>query len=210
MVSFAAFLFGFAAWIFVASFFEWSLHRFVMHRPLGAFVYPFRAHALVHHRIFRADESYHLKNASDKHTIPMAWWNGPVLVLLGATPSIPVSFLLKEWSFSLGAIVLTAVYYIVYEYIHWCMHLPKSRRLEASGLFRRLNGHHLLHHRYMHKNFNVVLPLADLLCGTFLLRAKTRFAQPICPAVPDVQPKDPDAPVLEVIEESGETLEASI
>jgi sterol desaturase/sphingolipid hydroxylase (fatty acid hydroxylase superfamily) len=70
------------------------------------------------------------------------------------------------------------------------MHLPKSRRLERSWLFRRLNGHHLLHHRYMHKNFNVVFPIADLCMGTLRLRSPIRFAQPVCPAVPNVQPRE--------------------
>jgi sterol desaturase/sphingolipid hydroxylase (fatty acid hydroxylase superfamily) len=69
------------------------------------------------------------------------------------------------------------------------MHLPKKRHVERSGIFFRLNGHHLLHHRYMGKNFNVVLPLADLCLGTLLLRSKVAFAQPRGPAVPDVQPK---------------------
>ena len=53
----------------------------------------------------------------------------------------------------------------------------------------RLNGHHLLHHRYMGKNFNVVLPLADLCCCTLLLRSRVAFAQAQGPSVPDVQPK---------------------
>ena len=70
------------------------------------------------------------------------------------------------------------------------MHLPKTRRLEKSWVFYRLNGHHLLHHRYMHKNFNVVFPLADLLLGTLMPRAKTRFAQARGPSVPDVQPQE--------------------
>jgi hypothetical protein len=42
----------------------------------------------------------------------------------------------------------------------------------------------------MHKNFNVVLPLADVLLGTFLGRAKIQFAQPKNPAVPNVQPTE--------------------
>ena len=54
--------------------------------------------------------------------------------------------------------------------------------------FFRLNGHHLLHHRYMGKNFNVVLPLADLCLGTFILRSKVAFPQAQGPAVPNVQP----------------------
>lgn len=171
-----------------ASFFEWTLHRFVMHRPVGPFTYPFRAHALIHHRIFRADHSYHLVDEKDKETIPMAWWNGPVLVLLCALPFAGAAWFLGQWGLLVGAAVTMCAYYGVYEYLHWCMHLPRKRALERSGLFFRLNGHHILHHRYMHKNFNVVLPLADLLLGTLLIRSKVHFAQPIGPSVPDLQP----------------------
>ncbi len=188
MSSLFLFLTAFSIWLIVSSFFEWTLHRFVMHKPVGSFDYPFKAHAVVHHNIFKADHTYHLINPSDKATIPMAWWNGPVLVFLAALPMIPFALFFKSWSLYFGAFCSTGVYYCVYEYIHWCMHLPKSRRLERSWIFRRLNGHHLLHHRYMHKNFNVVLPMADLILGTLRVRANTRFAQPQCPAVPDVQP----------------------
>ncbi len=69
-----------------ASFFEWALHRYFMHRPVGKFDYAFRAHALVHHQTFKADHTYHLINEEDKHTIPMAWWNGPVLISVGMIP----------------------------------------------------------------------------------------------------------------------------
>jgi sterol desaturase/sphingolipid hydroxylase (fatty acid hydroxylase superfamily) len=69
------------------------------------------------------------------------------------------------------------------------MHLPKKRHVERSGIYFWLNGHHLLHHRYMNKNFNVVMPLADLLLGTMRLRSKIAFPQPQGPAVPNVQPK---------------------
>jgi sterol desaturase/sphingolipid hydroxylase (fatty acid hydroxylase superfamily) len=69
------------------------------------------------------------------------------------------------------------------------MHVPRKRNLERSGIFFRLNGHHLLHHRYINKNFNVVLPLADLCLGTLLLRSKVKFRQARSP-VPDVQPRD--------------------
>ena len=90
----------------------------------------------------------------------------------------------------LGSFLAVAAYYGVYEYIHWCMHLPKKRNVERSWIFYRLNGHHLLHHRYMHKNFNVVLPLADLLTGTLMLRSKVCFAQALGPRVPNVQPRN--------------------
>ena len=180
---------GFVVATVFASFFEWALHKYCMHRPFGKFTYPFERHALIHHDIFKADETYLLKREEDKHTIPMAWWNGPVLVLVGAIPLVAIAWITGRWYFLLGAIPACAAYYGVYEYMHWCMHLPKKRYVERSGIFFRLNGHHLLHHRYMHKNFNVVLPLADLLLGTLLLRAKVHFKQAEGPSIPNVQPR---------------------
>jgi hypothetical protein len=183
------FLAAFAATCVYASFFEWLLHKYIMHRPLLGFKYPFKAHAVVHHQIFRSDHTYHLHNESDKETIPMAWWNGPALVLLACLPFAGLAYMMGQSGIAIGSVVAMGSYYGLYERIHWCMHLPKARRVEKSWLFRRLNGHHLLHHRYMHKNFNVVLPLADMCLGTLLLRSKIKFAQALGPAVPDVQPR---------------------
>ena len=181
---------GFCLAIVYASFFEWLLHRFVMHRPLGSFVYAFRAHTLTHHRIFKADHSYHLHDAKDAHTIPMAWWNGPVLIVLMLLPFVGAGWALGSSAVTWGALLAFSAYYSVYETLHWCMHQPGERSVERTGLFFRLNGHHLLHHRYMRKNFNVVLPLADLCLGTLLLRSKVCFAQAMGASVPDVQPRN--------------------
>ena len=100
-----------------------------------------------------------------------------------------VAWAVGHWMIVPGAALAFAMYYGTYEYVHWCMHLPKARRVEKSWFFYRLNGHHLLHHRYMHKNFNVVFPLADLCLGTLILRSKTHFAQATGPSVPNVQPR---------------------
>ena len=181
---------GFSIAVVFASFFEWALHRFFMHKPLLGIDYAFEAHAKVHHTTFKADHTYHLINEKDKKTIPMAWWNGPVLIFIGVFPFATFSFFAGHWGLVAGAFVAIAGYYSMYEYIHWCMHLPKKRRLEFSKPFRLLNGHHLLHHRYMHKNFNVVLPLADLLLRTLLRRSKIRFNQAVGPSVPNVQPRE--------------------
>jgi hypothetical protein len=190
---------AFVAAVVFASFFEWALHRYVMHRPVGKFDYPFRAHALVHHRTFRADHTYHLIHEEDKWTIPMAWWNGPVLVLAGTLPFLIASILTGNWGLQCGAILAAAAYYGTYEYLHWCMHLPKRRHVERSGIYFRLNGHHLLHHRYIGKNFNVVLPLADLALGTLMLRSRVHFKQAMGPSVPNVQPKTKPVGVKQLV-----------
>jgi hypothetical protein len=159
-----------------------------MHRAIPWFEYPFRTHALVHHKVFRADHTYHDADQKYRDLIPMAWWNGPVLVVACELPFLACAWLTGHWGVAVGAGVAFVLYYGAYEYLHWCMHLPRKRSIERSGIFFRLNGHHVLHHRYMHKNYNVVLPLADLLFGTLLLRSKVSFAQVRGPSVPDVQP----------------------
>ena len=180
---------GVVAGVLFGSFFEWTLHRYIMHHPVKWFRYPFERHALVHHRIFKADHTYHLVNERDKNTIPMAWWSGPAIVAVCQLPFLVPALLLHKWGILCGATVACTLYFTAYEYMHWCMHLPKKRPVERSGIFFRLNGHHLLHHRYMKRNFNVVLPLADLSLGTLLLRAPVHFKQALGPAVPDVQPR---------------------
>jgi hypothetical protein len=181
---------SFGGGVIFASFFEWTLHRYVMHRPVGKFDYAFKAHAIVHHHVFKADHTYHLINEKDKETIPMAWWNGPVIILINSIPAGLIAWWVGSWMVLIGTVSAFCLYFAAYEYMHWCMHLPKARRVEKSWLFYRLNGHHLLHHRYMHKNFNVVMPLADLCLGTLLLRSKIKFPQATGPAVPNVQPRE--------------------
>src|SRR5258706_87129 len=88
---------GFGAGVIFASFFEWTLHRFFMPQPVGSFDYAFRAHAVVHHQTFKADHTYHLVNEKDKKTIPMAWWNGPVLVFLCVLPFLVTSIFTGQW-----------------------------------------------------------------------------------------------------------------
>jgi hypothetical protein len=190
----SAFLFwtalGFILGTCFCSIFEWTLHRYLMHKPVGPFRYPFERHTLIHHQIFKADHTYHLHKEQDKHTIPMAWWNGPVLIGICQLPFIIAAIASEKWGLLCGTAIACTLYYAAYEYMHWCMHLPKKRHVERSWIFFRLNGHHLLHHRYMHKNFNVVLPLADLLLGTLMLRSRIKFKQAEGPAVPNVQPRE--------------------
>jgi hypothetical protein len=179
---------GFVGGIVYCSFFEWTLHKYIMHRPFMKFFrYPFEAHAIVHHSTFKADDTYHLKSEEDKKTVPMAWWNAPLMWLLHVGPVLGLQWLIGlpiAW----GTFVALISYYGAYEYMHWCMHIPRKRNIERSGIFFRLNGHHLLHHRYMHKNFNVVLPLADSILGTLILRSPVSFAQATGPSIPNVQP----------------------
>jgi len=61
------------------------------------------------------------------------------------------------------------VYYLAYEGFHFLMHKPTIPWIERARFFQFIKKHHRLHHVYMGKNFNVVLPLADLVLGTLVL-----------------------------------------
>ena len=52
---------AFFCFLVYASFFEWTLHKYLMHTPFWQ--YPFRAHALVHHGLFRTGDQYFLPDA---------------------------------------------------------------------------------------------------------------------------------------------------
>lgn len=178
-----------------ASVAEWTLHKRLMHSWVRWFAYPYRTHTLVHHKLYRADASYHLHGPLEDTKIPMAWWNGAALVFFGMIPLEVIAALL--WHFAGRAEAITviatglfvsAAYYVAYERLHWCMHVPKDRWIESTRAFRALNAHHLLHHQYQWKNFNVVFPFADWLFGTLLRRALRPFNQAEGEAVPDVQP----------------------
>lgn len=166
----------FAAAVVYASFFEWTLHRFLLHRPLGSFDYPFRAHTLTHHHIFNAFDGYHLKEEAHKDKVPFAWWNAPVLIGLH-TPAL--YFLEKAAGFPVlwPAVAAMAAYYGAYEGFHWVMHVPKGRWIEKTAAFRFLDRHHRLHHLFQYKNFNVVLPLADVILRTRIAKREDAYVR---------------------------------
>lgn len=136
----------------------------MMHRPF-LIRYPFEAHALTHHRIFRADASYFLPTGEAASEVSFAFWNAPLLIGLHA----PLLWLLGRasgWPILVPGLVAMSIYYALYESLHWCMHVPKDRWIEKTAVFRWLTVHHRAHHQRQNTNFNVVLPLADFLFGT--------------------------------------------
>jgi len=145
-----------------------------MHQP--RWQYPFRAHALVHHGIFRSGPKYFLSAHEDFGKIRFAWWQGPVILILHAPVIVWIQHTL-EFEIFFGALSSLGLYYSLYEYLHFCMHVPKGRWFEKSAWFDWLDSHHHMHHERQLINLNVVLPLADAVLGT-LVPAKKRMAVP--------------------------------
>ena len=156
---------AFVCFFVYGSFFEWTLHKYLMHQP--RWQYPFRAHALVHHGLFRTGRQYFLSDVKVIRKVRFAWWNAPLIFLLHA----PVIIWLEEISNAdilLGAFSALIAYYFLYEYLHYCMHIPKGRWFEKTACFRWLDSHHHMHHKRHFNNLNVVLPLADIIFGSLI------------------------------------------
>jgi len=166
-----ALLLSFAFGLVYGSFFEWALHRFIMHRPLPFLTSPFKAHALVHHGTFGSGPTYHLTVKENRHVVTMAWWHAPVLFVTNAPVGILAAWLIGSWWIVPGFMAAMFAYYGLYEYLHWCMHVPGPRRFQSTALFRWIDRHHRLHHLQPMRNLNVVLPIADFILRTRLSRA---------------------------------------
>jgi hypothetical protein len=184
---------AFAVYFVYGSYFEWIFHRYMFHSP--KYVYrTFREHTLVHHQIYKGDETYH---THDDHPekVAMDWW--AVLMMVGV--HLPLFWLIQRltgipsiW----GGVAAIVVYYSLYESFHWAMHVPRaSEFLSRFRYYRFLDAHHRVHHKYMLSNLNVILPLADLTLGTLrngegkrvhvFVRPKAQIAK-AAPALPEM------------------------
>jgi hypothetical protein len=166
-----ALLLAFLGGLVYGSFFEWTLHRFMMHRPFLFVTYPFKTHAITHHGTFGSGRTYHLRSEEHRHLVTMAWWNAPILFVANAPVGLLAAWLIGSWWIVPGFMAAVFLYYGLYEYLHWCMHVPVPRRIQSTRLFRWIDQHHRLHHLQPMRNLNVVLPIADFVFRTRLSRA---------------------------------------
>ena len=156
---------GFIGLVLYSSFFEWALHKYLMHTL--TLPYSFQAHALVHHGLFRADTTYHIQPGVDPKKVTFAWWNAPLLIGLHLPLLLGLGWVFG-WSVCVGGLLALALDYALYEYIHYCMHVPRNRWIERTQAFQFVHTHHYIHHRYPYQNLNVVNVLADWVMGTML------------------------------------------
>jgi hypothetical protein len=159
-----------AFWVF-ANFFEWTVHRFPMHRPLVPRIM-FRNHAGVHHGAFD-EHSMAINEARELSLIMMPWYT-IVMLLVGVAPVAVMAALVGGLPLA-GIFYVAAIsYFLFYETMHALYHVPPAALARwgigrPGSAFARLRAHHGQHHdprRMSHENFNVTVPLADTVMKT--------------------------------------------
>lgn len=189
---------AFVVYFVATSFFEWAFHRYGLHTPRWNRTM-FSAHTLTHHQVYKGDESYHTDVEHPLH-VPMNWWALPALIGVHLPVYILVQFVTGVPSVWGGVLAISA-YYGIYESLHWGMHVPRTAAvLNRFPAFRFLDAHHLVHHRFMLSNLNVVLPLADLVFGT-LRRADGSRVRPFWKRAPKMPLSAPKPHPLAIVTE---------
>jgi hypothetical protein len=162
------------------SFLEWVLHKHFMHS--SRFMRePFERHAVQHHGMHRSGRSFFADVREEPRYMLLGASFFPIFWLMHVPVFLVFEFLVARGS-GFGIALGTAAYCLGYEVIHWCEHVPKHRWFERTRWFQFLLEHHRIHHKYARKNYNVVLPLADLVFGTLSLdRLPPEPPEPVIP-----------------------------
>jgi hypothetical protein len=153
--------------VLLANYFEWRVHKVVLHRRFWPFEVIYDKHTPMHHMIY-VEEDMALRHVQEFRLvlIPAA---GVLGIVLAAAPM--AILLARFWSGAAGWLfLLTASLFMVsYEVLHLCYHAPADSFIGRRPLIRVLRAHHAKHHdpRLMQKyNFNVTVPLFDWIMGT--------------------------------------------
>lgn len=146
---------------------EWHAHRGLLHRrtwPLGVL---YVRHTPQHHAVYVADDMF-IRDWRELKLILLPAYGVVAIALV----SSPVAILLAaagERNLSALWVASTVLYVLTYEWLHLAYHLPADGAVGRLRVTRWLRRHHQRHHAphlIQRWNFNVTLPLCDLLRGT--------------------------------------------
>jgi hypothetical protein len=146
---------------------EWRMHKHVLHRRTPGMTILYDRHTPIHHRMFTTG-NMSIRSPREFALVLIP----PYGILLVALAVIPVSLLLFYFGQrNVAGLFLASnmLYTASYEWLHLSYHLPPESFIGRLWLVRVLKKHHATHHdpHLMQKwNFNVTIPLWDLVRGT--------------------------------------------
>lgn len=151
------------------NFFEWFLHRHIMHRPskFPLFRAVYSRHTLMHHQFF----TDHEMRFAGHHDWRVTFFP-PYALVVFTLMSIPGALLIGAlttantgWLF----IATTTAMYLIYEFMHFCCHVDDNWFVRNMPFVNTIRRHHTAHHNQnimMERNMNLTFPIMDWLFGT--------------------------------------------
>lgn len=151
------------------NFFEWWLHRHVMHRPsqIPVFRAIYNRHTLMHHQFFTETEMRFATHLDYRVTFfpPYALATFTMMSIPGAIVLGLVFGANVGWLF----IATTTSVYLIYEFMHFCCHVNENAFVQNMPCVNTIRRHHTAHHAQsimMERNMNLTFPIMDWLFGT--------------------------------------------
>jgi sterol desaturase/sphingolipid hydroxylase (fatty acid hydroxylase superfamily) len=159
-------LLALGATLLIFPFYEYGLHRFVLHNRT---LYKSPLTADVWKRI-------HYDHHQDPNRLDVLFGSPSNTLLAVFAPSLPVGYLIGGWSSALVAAALALVLFAFYEFCHCVQHLNYTPR---SAWLRRIKKHHMAHHFHNETgNFGITSTFVDRLAGTHYKDRETRPRSP--------------------------------
>jgi hypothetical protein len=150
------------------NFFEYLGHRFPMHHKYPALKAVFKRHTLQHHHFFTEE----VMNCDSVNDFKIILFPPVLLIFFSVVFVAPVAYTIYYFgslNTSLLFIATTLAYYLNYEWLHLCYHLPESHFAYKIPGVKTLRKLHHRHHnmKEMDKwNFNISYPFFDWIFGT--------------------------------------------
>ena len=168
-----------AANLVFANFAIYVIHRSLGHRLRGFAKQFYQRHTKEHHNFF-SPQAIAFESTRDLRVV---FFPLPLIfvVAMGAGAVAHGVATFARPSAASAVFCTTLGYYVAYEVVHFCSHLPEGHWLTRVPGLRYMRAHHRAHHepRRMHSmNFNIVFPLADLVLGTLVSRRDLDFEGP--------------------------------
>lgn len=146
---------------------EWRAHKSMLHKRLPGLGLLYDRHELAHHVVYTHD-SMQMRSKSELWLILMPAY-AIVLVFFGVVPFALLVRALAGENAARMMVATSMLFFLSYEWLHMAYHLPANSLVGRNRVIRALREFHRRHHdpRLMRTwNFNVTLPLFDVIHGT--------------------------------------------
>jgi hypothetical protein len=158
----------FAWWpgiLLIANFIEWYYHKNVMHHRARGLGFVVVEHVGEHHALFTPGHMA-IRSARELHAVLLAPVSQLIAYAIAVVPAVPLWLILPGLAYAW--VSAAALYLVTFELLHALYHLPVYHL--PLGPLRWLKRTHELHHdpaSMQRHNFNVTVPLWDVLLGTY-------------------------------------------
>jgi fatty acid hydroxylase family protein len=146
---------------------EWHAHRGLLHRRTRFLEVLYERHTPQHHMMYVADDMA-IRSARELRFVLLPAYGLFAIVLVTSPVAVALGMLAGRNLAALW-VASAALYVLSYEWLHLSYHLPPEGRIGRLALVQFLRRHHQFHHapHLMQRwNFNVTLPVWDLVRGT--------------------------------------------